>query len=182
MRQVVVINSAEPATRTNLKNKIAFRWAYIVLPVVFLLLSVILAAVFYRLMPAEVAYHFQNNTPDKWLGRGAFIAWLVIPQFFFALLSFIVVRLVLLGSRYWPAEDTPLTKLLPVMGNMVALAQIIFLFAMLDFFLYNAYQIRLIPLWVITLIVMILGGVILGVFFIRTIRQFRRQQSKSLQE
>lgn len=182
MRQVVVISSAEPANKTNPENKIVFRWKYIVLPAVFLLLSVILAAFFYRLLPAEVAYHFQNSSPDKWLGRGAFIAWLVIPQFFFTLLSFIVVRLVLLGSRYWPAEDTPIKKLLPVMGNMVALPQIIFLFAMLDFFLYNAYQIRLIPLWVITLIVMILGGAILGVFFIRIIRQFRRQQSKSPQE
>lgn len=155
---------------------------YIVLPVLFLLLSVILAAFFYRLLPAEVAYHFQNGVPDKWLGRGAFTAWLVIPQFFFTLLSFIVVRLVLLGARYIPAEGTPLHRLLPVMGNMVTLPQIIFFFAMLDFFLYNAYQIRLISLWVITLIVMVLGGAILGVFFVRTIRQFRRQQIKSLQE
>jgi len=182
LRQVVVISSAEPVKKTNPAKKITFRWKYIFLPVVFLFLSVILAAFFYRLLPVEVAYHFQNNVPDKWLGRGAFIAWLVIPQFFFTLLSFIVVRLVLLGSHYWPAEDTPMNKLLPVMGNMVALPQIIFLFAMLDFFLYNAYQIRLIPLWIITLIVMILGGAVLGVFFIRIIRQFRRQQSKNLQE
>jgi uncharacterized protein YneF (UPF0154 family) len=182
LRQGVAIIPRVSVNNTNPANKIVFRWMYIVLPVVFFLLSLIMTAFFYRLLPSDIAYHFQGNSPDKWLGRGAFIAWLVIPQFFFTLLSFIVVRLVLLGSRYWPAEDTPMNKLLPVMGNMVALPQIIFLFAMLDFFLYNAYQIRLIPLWVITLIVMILGGAILGVFFIRTIRQFRRQQSKSPQE
>ncbi len=179
---MVAINPAESVNKTNPENKIAFRWTYIVLPAVFLLLSLILIAFFYRLLPSDVAYHFQGNSPDRWLSRGAFIAWLFLPQFFFTLLAFAVVRIVLLGARYWPSEDTPLNKLLPVMGNMVALPQIILLFAMLDILLYNTYQIKLIPLWVVTLIVMILGGIILGVFFIRTISQFRRQQSKNLQE
>jgi len=53
---------------------------------------------------------------------------------------------------------------------------------MLDVFLYNAYQIRLIPLWVFALIIMVLGAIILGIFFIQTIRQFRRLHGKSLQE
>jgi hypothetical protein len=164
------------------ENKAIFHGTYIVLPVVFLFLSLIFIAFFYRLLPSDVAYHFQDNSPDKWLSRSAFTAWLVIPQFFFTLLSFVVVRLVLLGARYWPPADTPLNRLLPVMGNIVALPQVILLFAMLDFLLYNTYQIKLIPLWVVTLIVMILGGIVLAVFFIRTISQFRRQYSKSLRE
>jgi len=60
------------------------------------------------------------------------------------------------------------------MGNMVALPQIILTFAMLDIFLYNAYQVHLIPLWVFALIVIIAGGVILGTFLIQALRQFRR--------
>ena len=60
------------------------------------------------------------------------------------------------------------------MGNMVALPQIILGFAMLDIFLYNAYQIDILPLWIFALIVLVLGGIILGVFFIiLVIRQFR---------
>jgi hypothetical protein len=68
------------------------------------------------------------------------------------------------------------------MGNMLALPQIILTLAMLDIFLYNAYQIRLIPLWVSAVIIMVLGLVILGVFFFQTIRQARHQRVKIRQE
>jgi hypothetical protein len=142
----------------------------------------VLTAVFYQRLPAQVAYHFQDNLPDKWLSRGAFVTWLILPQFFFTLLAFIVVRLVLLTARYWPLDDTLMRRILPVMGNMLALPQIILTFAMLDIFLYNAYQIRLIPLWVFALIIMILGVVVLGAFFVQTIRQARRQRVRTNQE
>jgi len=68
------------------------------------------------------------------------------------------------------------------MGNMFGLPQVILTFAMLDIFLYNAYQIRLIALWVFTLIIMVLGVVVLGVFFIKTSRQARRLRAKARQE
>ena len=57
------------------------------------------------------------------------------------------------------------------MGNMIALPQIILCFAMLDIFSYNSYQIHLLPLWLFALIVMIMGGVIIGIFFILAIRE-----------
>jgi uncharacterized membrane protein len=163
-------------------KKIVFRWTFIVLPVVLLFISLVLTAVFYPQLPAQVAYHFQDSSPDRWLNRGAFLAWLVVPQFFLTLLAFIVVRLVLLGARYWPAENILLRRIVPVMGNMLALPQIILALAMLDIFLYNAYQIRLIPLWVSAVIIMGLGLVILVVFFFQTIRQARRQRVKIRQE
>ena len=97
-------------------------------------------------------------------------------------MAFIVVRLVLLSARYWPIEDTLMRRILPVMGNMLALPQVILTFAMLDIFLYNAYQIRLIPLWVFALIIMFLGVVVLGAFFAKSIRQSRRQRIKTSQE
>jgi hypothetical protein len=166
---------------TNTESKIPFRWTYIALPAAFLLLSLVLTAIFYSKLTAEIAYHFQGDTPDRWLGRSAFIAWMIIPQFFFTLLAFATVRVIMLGARYWPPDSTPLKNLLPVMGNMLALPQIILFFAMLQFFLYNAYQMKMVPLWIIALIVMVLGGITLVVFFVRTIRRFRRR-SKSLQE
>jgi len=151
-------------------------------PAALLLISIILTAVFYRLLPPEVAYHFQNDTPDRWISRTAIIAWLVIPQVFCTLLAFAIVRTAILTTRYWSAEGTPLKKLLPVMGNMVILPQVILIFAMLDIFLYNAYQIKLMPLWVFALIVLVLGGLVLGILLIQTYRQFRRLYSKSLRE
>jgi uncharacterized membrane protein len=169
--------------KTNIpENKMGFRWTFVVLPVVLLFISLILTAVFYHQLPAQIAYHFQDSSPDKWLSRGAFITWLLIPQVFFTMLAFIVVRVVLLSARYWPTENTPMTRILPVMGNMVALPQIILTFTMLDIFLYNAYKIKLVPVWVFALVIMILGVVVLGVFFIQTIRQARRQHTKNHQE
>lgn len=163
-------------------KKIVFRWTFIVLPVALLFISLVLTAVFYQQLPARVAYHFQDDSPDRWLSRGAFVAWLIIPQFFFTLLAFLIIRLILLSARYWPLENTLMRRVLPVMGNMFALPQIILTFAMLDIFFYNAYQIRLIPLWVFTLVIMVLGVGVLGTFFVQTIRQARRQRVKTHQE
>jgi uncharacterized membrane protein len=163
-------------------KKITLRWTYIVLPVVLLFISLIITAIFYQKLPTQLAYHFQGDTPDRWLSRGAFVAWLIVPQFLFTMLAFIIVRLILSSARYWPMENTPMRRLLPVMGNMIALPQLILTFAMLDVFLYNAYQIKLIPIWVFTTIIMILGVIILGVFFFQIIRQARRQRVKTHQE
>jgi uncharacterized membrane protein len=150
--------------------------------VTLLLVTLALTVVFYPQMPEQVAYHFQGDSPDKWLGRGTFMTWMVVPQAIFTLLAFIAIRVVLLSARYWPAEDAPIRKILPVMGNMVALPQIILTFTLLDIFLYNAYHIQLMPVWVFALIVMIAGGVVLGVVFMQAILQSRRQRTKILQE
>ena len=179
---MAAISPAEPANDTASENHITFRWTYILLPAVLLLLSIVLIASFYHRLPPELAYHFSNGTPDRWIGRSAIIAWLLIPQVVLILLSFAIVRTAVFSTRYLSAEGTPLKKLLMVIGNMVVLPQLIFIFAMLDIFLYNAYQIRLIPVWVFAVIIMVLGVIILGIFFIQTIRQVRRLHGKSLQE
>ena len=179
---MIAIKNSEPIIKTDTENKVRFRWTYIILPVGFLALSLVLAAFFYHLLPAQIAYHFHGDVPDRWLSRGAFIGWMVIPQLLFTLLAFATVRIVLLGARYLPPEGTPFNKLLPVMGNMLALPQIILFVAMLQFFLYNAYHISPVPLWIIALVILLVGGIVLAVFFIRTIRQFRSRQGKILRE
>ena len=180
---MVAIIPTEMANKTTSEKTISFRWIYILLPVLILLLSIILAAYFYRLLPPEVAYHFEDGAPDRWMSRGAITAWLIIPQFVLVVLGVTISGgTTILSTRFQPAENTPVRKALLIMGNMVALPQIILTFAMLDIFLYNAYQIKLMPLWVFTVIVMVLGGIILGIFFIQTIRQFGGLQGKSLQE
>jgi len=179
---VDAINPAESAKDTSSDNKVAFRWIYLALPAAILLIAVILTAIFYRLLPLELAYHFQDGTPDKWLGRGAMIAWLVVPHAFLVLLAYAVVRMTIMTTSYWQTEGTPINRLLMIMANMVTLPQIILFFAMLDIFLYNAYQIKLIPLWVFALIVLVLGGIVLGILLFQTAVQFRRLQGKSPQE
>ncbi|MFC1965177.1 DUF1648 domain-containing protein [Chloroflexota bacterium] len=164
--------SRESARETISRKTISFRWIYIILPLAILILSVVLTAYFYHLLPGEVAYHFEDGSPDKWMSRGAIIAWMLTPQVFFVLLAAgIVWGITILSSRYRQEVNIAVKRVLSLMGNMVALPQIILSFAMLDIFSYNSYQIRIMPLWVFALIVMVLGGIILGVFFAMTIRQ-----------
>ncbi len=167
----------EPTRETTSKESIPFRWRYIALPVAILLLCVIITAYFYLLLPGEVAYHFKSGSPDKWMSRGAIIAWMLTPQLILALLAGAIAwGTTKISTRFQQIESSWVQRILSIMGNMVALPQIILGFAMLDIFSYNSYQIHLMPLWAFALIVMGLGGIILGVFFIFAIRQVLRAQ------
>jgi hypothetical protein len=138
--------------------------------------------VFYTRLPEQVAYHFQGDTPDRWQGRAIFISWTVGVQAVLALGAFVFIRLVLAGARYWSVESAPLKKLLPVMGNMVALPQVIILFTMLDVFLYNSYEVKLISVLAFALIVLALGAAALGIALVRGARQARRLYTDSHRE
>ena len=150
---------------------IRFHWKYIALPVAVFFLSLILTACFYPVLPSEVAYHFKGGIPDKWLSRGAITAWILVPQFLLTLLAGVMVwGISRFSNRFQPTTSRWVGKLFSIMGNMIALPQIILGFAMLDIFSYNSYQTHLMPLWVFAVIVMGLGGTILGIFFILAIR------------
>jgi hypothetical protein len=96
---------------------------------------------------------------------------MLTPQLLFALLAGAIVwGTIRLSTHFRQAVNTGVEKMLSLMGNMVALPQIILGFAMLDIFSYNSYQIHLMPLWIFALIVMGLGGMALGIFFILAIR------------
>jgi len=152
-----------------------FRWSYAAVPLVVLLLLVALSAYFYHLLPADVATHFQpDGTPDGWLSRQMTLVLVLLPQLLLALVGVALAwGMTKLASRFWPSEGTKinLKTIVSLMGNMVALPQIVFGFAMVDIFVYNAYQIHLPPLWIFALIFMVAGGVVIGVVFIRAIRQ-----------
>ena len=164
----------EPTRKTASVEIISFRWRYLALPIVVLLLSLILTAYFYPRLPNEVVYHFTDGAPDRWLSRGAIIAGMLTPQFLFTLLAGAIVwGITKLGRRSQPPASQWVKNIISLMGNMIALPQILLGFAMLDIFSYNAYQIHLMPLWIFALIVMGIGGIILGVFFVLAIRQVR---------
>ena len=168
----MVVISKEPSKGTT--KSLPFRWGYIILPLFIFLLSIILSTYFYHLLPNEVAYHFKpDGLPDKWLSRGMIIAWALVPQILLTLVAgaftWGITKLGVLVRQ----EKTwiKLEGVLLLMGNMIALPQIILCFAMLDIFSYNSYQIHIMPIWVFALIIMGLGGIVLGIFFIRIIRQ-----------
>ena len=170
-----MVKRIEPVKQAAPVKTLTFRWSYITLPVAILILSIILTAYFYHLLPAEVAYLFKfDGSPSRWLSREMIIAWLLIPQFVLTLLAGVFVwGITKLGTLFKQPGNTRIKseRVLLLMGNMVALPQIILSFAMLDIFSYNSYQIHLMPLWAFTLIVMGLGAIALGLFFIQAIRR-----------
>ena len=161
--------------QTTAGATLTFHWGYIILPLIILILSIILTAYFYPRLPGEVAYHFKSDgSPDRWLGRGVVSLWMLIPQLFFTLLATVVTWGITRLSALFKQSESPWIKpegILLIMGNMVALPQIILGFAMLDIFSYNLYQIHLLSFWVFALIIMGLGAIVLGIFFIRVMRQ-----------
>jgi len=152
-----------------------FHWSYIILPLAILSLSLVLTAYFYHQLSTEVAYHFKfDGSPDRWLSREMVTLWLLVPQLLLALGAGAIVwgitKLSVLSRQSGSAGVKP-ERLLSLMGNLVALPQIILCFAMLDIFSYNAYQMHIMPLWVFALIIIGLGGIILGIFFVLAIRR-----------
>jgi uncharacterized membrane protein len=153
-----------------------FRWSYAAVPLVVLLLLVGLSAYFYHLMPAEVAVRFDNGLAVSWLSRQMTLVLALLPQLLLALiglaLAWVLTRVV---NRSWPTEGTKTNPktIVAIMGNMVALPQIVFGFAMADIFVYNAYQVHLPALWILALIIMVVGGIVIGVVFTRAIRRER---------
>jgi uncharacterized membrane protein len=152
-----------------------FRWSYIMVPLAIFLLSIILSAYFYHLLPTEVAVHFKvDGTPDRWLSRETTLFLVLVPQVLLVLLAAAIAwGITKLAARFWQpgGTRTNLETILSLMGNMIALPQIVLCFAMLDIFVYNAYQIHLLPLWMFALIFMVSGGIVMGMFFVRAIRQ-----------
>jgi hypothetical protein len=141
-----------------------------------LLLVVALTAYFYHLLPADVAVHFEGGSPDGFLSLRATLVLALLPQFLLALvglaLAWITARMV---ARSWPESGTTAVPrtVVALMGNMVALPQIVLGFAMADIFVYNAYQIHLPSVWIVALVVMVGGAIVIGVVFGRAIRRER---------
>lgn len=171
--QVVAISSSESLNGKE-PEKLAFRWTYISLPAGLFVVSVILAAIFYGQIPAEAAYHFSGGEADRWVSRGGILAWTLVPQLVLLIIGAgLSAGVVWLGRRGDVYADGPMGRLMLAMGNMVALPQLILFFAMMDIFLYNAYEIHLMPLWIFALIVIVVGSVFLCVVLAQAIRQSR---------
>ena len=160
----------------KITRELPFRWNYIMLPLAIFLLSIILAAYFYHLLPTEVAYHFKlDGTPDKWLNREMTMVWLLAPQLFLALLAGAIVWGItkfgiLSRQTAWVKPE----RVLSFMGNIIVLPQLTLCFAMLDIFGYNAYQIHIIPRWIFLLIILGLATIALGLFLVLIMSRAKR--------
>lgn len=154
-----------------------FRWSYIAFPAAILAVSLILTAVFFPRLPAELAYHFKSDgTPERTLGRNQILAVLLFPQ---AILTMVAAgtawAMTKISSRLQPVQIAiKPEKIISLMGNILALPEMVLAFFMLDIFLYNAFTIHFLPIWLTGAAVMVIGGLVIGVFFFRAFREARR--------
>jgi len=175
----LTVKGKEPTEQASNRETLPFRWSYIIVPVAVLLLSVILAAYFYHLLPAETAYHFKlDGTPDRWCSRETIMVWGLASQLLLTLMAVAITwGAAKLGILFRQTESTLIKPegVLSLMGNMVALPQIVICFAMLDIFSYNLYQAHIMPMWLFLLIILVLATIGLGLFLVFTFSKAKRQ-------
>ena len=173
-RHLQAFTSQDTAKRAPL----TFRWRYIMLPIAISALFIILAAVFYSKLPAEIGYHFRpDGTPDRWLSREMAMVLMLAPQLLLTLLAGAATRgitkLGILSSQTEGAGMEP-QKLLSRMGNAIALPQVVIGLVILDIFTYNAHQIHILPTWAL-LLVLGVATIALVLLLIVTLRKARKK-------
>jgi hypothetical protein len=161
-------------------EKIRFRWSFIMLPPAILVVAIVSAAIFYGRLPQETGYHFSNGVAISAISRGALLAWTLGLQLVFVLAAAVIVFLVISVSRRLGLAESELNKtLVVIMGNMLALPQIIIFYAMLDIFLYNIYAKALPALWAFGLLMLFAGAIIIAVVFFRAFARSRYIKTKN---
>ena len=162
--------------------RVKFRLSFIGWPLALLAVAVILSGAFYGRLPDPAAYRFQTAAADAYLSRTALVAWMVVPHLLFTFMSWVLVSTILLSSKYWEGETSFISRVLPLMGNMTALAQAVFVLAAVQIYVYNASGALLAPFWPIAVAVLVIGGAVLFVLFLNLFRENRRRNPKPVQE
>ena len=140
--------------------RLKFRIRYLLLPIVIAVLSLIMGGIFYAQLPEATAYHLTDGVADKWAHPATVTASLLVPQLLLLLLAFgITAVFILLARRAGPEASPVVGKMLALMGNMVALPQLVLGFAMANVISYNLTGAEVMPLWIFTVAVMAAGAV-----------------------
>jgi len=175
LRRRETVGLKEPEKK-KAEASLTFHWKHIVLPVAILLLSIVLASVFYPQLTDQVAWRFNLDGSAKgWLSRQMITLLMLLPQFLLALAASAITWGITKMSRSLGQIESVLKpeRFILLMGSMAALPQIVLAFVMLDIFSYNVYGRHLMPIWLFAVIVIVAGGIILTILFIRTIKLSR---------
>ena len=153
---------------------LTFRWKYVGLPLAILLLMFLLTGIFYPQLSDEVAYRFNlNGSPENWVSRQIVLLLAILPQLVLFITAIAITWGTLKAGRSIGQITSALKPegLLALMGNLVALPQIIFGFVMLDVFVYNIASNHIMPIWLFALIIMMAGGIFLVIFFFKAFKR-----------
>lgn len=143
-------------------ERLPFRWRCVTLPLALCLVSLLVAAYFYpRLEETRIASHFNlRGQPDGWMGRQAFLATMLAIQFAFGGVSLALVRWVSAWLRPGvPGQVSPSASQW-LLGNLLAIGQLVVLYAMADTFWYNLHQAHLLPVWLFIIVAVILATLV----------------------
>jgi len=178
-RRRLVVKDKGLSKQTSARETLPFRWSYIILPLAILILSIILSAYFYHLLPAKTAYHFKlDGTPDRWLSREMIMVWGLTLQVCLTLLAGAITwGVTKLGIVFRQTESTGIKPggILSLMGNMMALPQLVVCFTMLDIFSYNSYQAHIMQMWIFLVIILGLATIGIGVLLTFIYSRAKRQ-------
>lgn len=162
----------ESSPQVQTKKKVGFRWSYILLPLSILIISVIVSIIFYGQLPLQI--DIRNHI----ISRTIITVWAILPQVLLTLMS-VTIAWGMGKIHFLIPENEPgagrIGTIMMVMSNMVAIPQLILFFVMLDVFTYNAFQRHISFLWAFTLSIILIGIIILGIFFIRIINNTRKE-------
>lgn len=156
--------------------ELTFRSKFILLPLAILLLTTILTFIFYPQLTDSVAYRFNlNGSPESWMDQQGILLLALLPQIILFIMAVVMTWGTIRAGRSVGQIASALKpeRLLMLMGNIMALPQIIFGFVILDVLIYNIYDNHLMPVWLFALIIMIVGGIILTLFFIQSFKRSR---------
>ncbi len=169
-----------PQPAVTPEAKIHVRWSYFILPLAILLVSVIITVYFYGKLPAQVVWQL-NSAASPTVSRGQIALWAIVPQVLLALLAFfIALGASRIGDLFKEASASgiQLDSVLLVMSNVVVIPQLILTFAILRIFSYNSFQTDINFVWWVSLAVILLGIILLSVFFIRALMKMAGRTQK----
>jgi len=171
-------------TDTSVTEKLpfAFRYTYILLPGLLALGCIILAAVLYSHLPAELGLRFQSDgTPVNLLNKSTFVALMLglqagitVAVLFIALIFLKFVGLMARNS----VVPVNLSGFIFLMSNMLLLPQIILGYLMVDSFVYGLRNMHMVSIGVFSLCVVGIGTIILFIMFARLFAQLRTGANK----
>ena len=141
-------------------EKLPFRWRYVAAPLVLCAASLLLAAYFYpRLEGTRIASHFNlRGEPNGWMSRQAFVLIMVAIQVGFAAVSIVLARWTSSLLRPGTPGQIPGVASQWLLGNILAIGQIIVLFVMADTFWYNLHHAHLLPVWLFIIIAVVIAA------------------------
>lgn len=160
-------------------NPLQFRISYIILPLAVLFLTAGLAAVFYGQLPADIHYRFnlEGEPSGEAVSKLVFTVLMLGIQLVLSAAAYLTVKIIGQVKLFQENASSLVfdpARLLTIMGNLPAIAQLIMGYVLLDSIFYALQNEHLMHLWLFALVVLVIGGIVLiGYALPMVIRAYR---------